>query len=226
MVILGSIWYQRERSTFMTIRTRTATGPNETHFLEANHSPASQSQSSRGRKACSSRSCRATSPTPPPFESIAEHVLTETLVSSQSFTFKGHQYDFRTLVPGGVTLHELFSNTGVPGVTNPNFPVGFAFAGNCLAVATWTRTSNKPWMRRPHHSPGNAGRYPAGECPAFGHTGITFILTNLRNMYIIAIWLGPAGGTRCSPLFFRRPGRLRSRISAANACSLLMISCK
>lgn len=73
---------------------------------------------------------------PPPFESIARHVLTETLVSSQSFTFNGHRYDFSTLVPGGVTLNELVSNTGVPGVTNPNFPVGFAFAGNCLAVAS------------------------------------------------------------------------------------------
>jgi hypothetical protein len=40
---------------------------------------------------------------------------------------------FSTLVPGGVTLNEFASNTGVPGVTN--FPVGFAFAGNCLAVA-------------------------------------------------------------------------------------------
>jgi hypothetical protein len=71
---------------------------------------------------------------PPPYESIAQHVLTETLVSSQSFTFKGQKYDFSILVPGGVTLNELFSNTGVEGVTG--FPVGFAFAGNCLAVAS------------------------------------------------------------------------------------------
>jgi hypothetical protein len=71
---------------------------------------------------------------PPPFESTSEHAITETLISSQSFIFKGHQYDFSTLVPGGVTLHELFSNTGVPGITN--FPVGLAFAGNCLAVAS------------------------------------------------------------------------------------------
>lgn len=70
---------------------------------------------------------------PPPFESISEHAITETLISSQSFTFKGHQFDFNTLVPGGVTLHELFSNTGVPGVAD--LPVGLAFAGNCLAVA-------------------------------------------------------------------------------------------
>jgi hypothetical protein len=47
--------------------------------------------------------------------------LTKTLLSSQSFTFNGHRYDFSTLVPGGVALHELFSNTGVPGVTG--FPI-------------------------------------------------------------------------------------------------------
>ena len=70
---------------------------------------------------------------PPLFESISQHTLTETLVSSQSFTFNGHRYDFSTLVPGGVTLNELVSNSGAPGVTN--FPVGFAYAGNCLAVA-------------------------------------------------------------------------------------------
>ena len=64
----------------------------------------------------------------------SQHVLTETLVSSQSFTFNGQRYDFRTLVPGGVTLNEFVSNTGVPGVTN--FPVGFAYAGNCLAVVS------------------------------------------------------------------------------------------
>jgi hypothetical protein len=74
---------------------------------------------------------------PPPFESISQHTLTETLVSSQSFTFNGHRYDFSTLVPGGVTLNELASNTGVPGVTN--FPVGFAYAGDCLAVAGGNR---------------------------------------------------------------------------------------
>ena len=71
---------------------------------------------------------------PPPFQSISQHTLTETLVSSQSFTFKGQKYDFSTLVPGGVTLNELFSNTGVAGVTD--FPIGLAFGGNCIAVAS------------------------------------------------------------------------------------------
>ncbi len=71
---------------------------------------------------------------PPPFESIVQHVLTETLGSSQSFTFNSSRYDLSTIVPRGVTLNELFSNTAVPEVTG--FPVGFAFAGNCLAVAS------------------------------------------------------------------------------------------
>ena len=61
-------------------------------------------------------------------------VLTGTLVSSRRFSFNGHEYDFRAIVPVGVTFDESFSNTGVPGVTN--FPVGLAFAGDCLAVAS------------------------------------------------------------------------------------------
>ena len=77
---------------------------------------------------------QADSANPPPFESITLHALTETLMSSQSFTFKGHQYDFSALVPGGVTLNETASNTGVPGVTG--FPIGSAYAGHCLAVGS------------------------------------------------------------------------------------------
>ncbi len=64
---------------------------------------------------------------------VSQHVLTERLASSQSFTFNGNEYNFNRLVPGGITLNEFFSNTGVPGVTN--FPVGLAFAGNGTALA-------------------------------------------------------------------------------------------
>jgi hypothetical protein len=60
-------------------------------------------------------------------------VLTGTLVSSRRFSLKGHEYDLRAIFPAGLTFDESFSNTGVPGVTN--FPVGLAFAGDCLAVA-------------------------------------------------------------------------------------------
>jgi hypothetical protein len=70
---------------------------------------------------------------PPPFESIAQHNLTETLQSSQSFTFNGRKYDFDALTPGGITLYETGSNTGISGVTG--FPIGAAFAGHGIAVA-------------------------------------------------------------------------------------------
>jgi len=65
---------------------------------------------------------------------VSRTVLTGTLVSSRKFSFNGHEYDFRAIVPAGVTFDELFSNTGVPGVTN--FPVGLAVAGDCLAIAS------------------------------------------------------------------------------------------
>jgi hypothetical protein len=73
------------------------------------------------------------SASPPPFESIAQQVLTETLQSSQSFTFKGNKYDFDALTPAGITLYETASNTGVTGITG--FPIGVAFAGHGIAVA-------------------------------------------------------------------------------------------
>jgi hypothetical protein len=73
------------------------------------------------------------SATPPPFESITQHALTGTLLSSQSFVFNGQRYDLGALMPGGITLYETASNTGVPGVTG--FPIGQAYAGHGLAVA-------------------------------------------------------------------------------------------
>jgi len=82
---------------------------------------------------------------PPPYESISEHAITETLVSSQSFTFNRHQYDFSTLVPGGVTLHELFSNTWVQGVAG--FPIGLAFGGNVSPWPVSTKIGNKPGLK-------------------------------------------------------------------------------
>jgi hypothetical protein len=66
-------------------------------------------------------------------ESISRHDVTEILASSQSFTFKGHKYDLGDLVPGGITLYETVSNTGVPGVTDltlGDLPFGFAQAGH------------------------------------------------------------------------------------------------
>ena len=68
---------------------------------------------------------------------VSEHVLTESLAWARNFTVNGHEYNFNDLVPGGITLSELFSNTGVPGVAN--FPVGLAFAGSGTAVARRSR---------------------------------------------------------------------------------------
>ena len=65
--------------------------------------------------------------------SFLQHTVTETLLDSQNFVFKGHRYNFKELTPGGITLTNFASNT-------PTSPVaGFAFvvpyAGNGVAVA-------------------------------------------------------------------------------------------
>jgi hypothetical protein len=74
------------------------------------------------------------SATPPPFESMTQHALTGTLLSSQSFVFNGHSYDLGALMPDGITVYETVSNTGVAGVTG--FPIGLAYAGHCLGVGS------------------------------------------------------------------------------------------
>jgi len=74
------------------------------------------------------------SATPPPFESITQHALTGTLLSSQSFVFNGQSYDLGVLMPDGITVYETISNTGVAGVTG--FPIGLAYAGHCLGVGS------------------------------------------------------------------------------------------
>ena len=67
---------------------------------------------------------------------FAEHTVTETLLSSRDFVFKGHRYDFKELTPGGITLTNFISNT-------PVSTAGFAFvvpyAGNGVAVASQDR---------------------------------------------------------------------------------------
>jgi hypothetical protein len=66
---------------------------------------------------------------------IGKHVVTGILASSRVFTFNGHKYDFNAIAPAGLTLNETASTIpDVPGVTD--FPVGLAFAGNCLAVGS------------------------------------------------------------------------------------------
>jgi hypothetical protein len=66
--------------------------------------------------------------------SFLQHTATETLLYSRDFIFKGHQYNFKDLTPGGITLTNFISKT-------PASPVaGFAFvvpyAGDGVAVAS------------------------------------------------------------------------------------------
>jgi|HubBroStandDraft_6_1064221.scaffolds.fasta_scaffold796193_1 hypothetical protein len=67
------------------------------------------------------------------FESTSQHMITETLISSQSFTFNGYKYNFSELVPGGITLFEAISNTALPALAS--YSIVLPFAGSGIAVA-------------------------------------------------------------------------------------------
>jgi hypothetical protein len=67
------------------------------------------------------------------FESTSQHAITETLISSRSFTFKGHNYNFSEIAPGGITLYEAISNTSLPGVAS--FSIVLPFAATGVAVS-------------------------------------------------------------------------------------------
>lgn len=69
------------------------------------------------------------------FKSISQHMITETLISSRTFTFKGYNYNFSELVPGGITLFETISNTPLPLPAPTSFSIVLPFAGSGLAVA-------------------------------------------------------------------------------------------
>jgi hypothetical protein len=66
------------------------------------------------------------------FESTSQHTITETLISSQTFTFKGYNYNFSELVPGGITLFEAISNTSLPALAS--YSKVLPFAGSGIAV--------------------------------------------------------------------------------------------
>jgi len=71
--------------------------------------------------------------------SFTQHAITETLVSSQAFTFNGHRYDFKELTPGGITLYNYVSNTPLPPAAVAGFstpPIVLPYAGNCIAVTS------------------------------------------------------------------------------------------
>jgi hypothetical protein len=65
--------------------------------------------------------------------SFTQHTVTETLLSSQDFVFKGHRYNFKELTPSGITLTNFISNTPVSPAAGFAFVV--PYASNGVAVA-------------------------------------------------------------------------------------------
>lgn len=63
---------------------------------------------------------------------ISFHSLSETLLSSQSFTFESHTFNFNRIAPHGITFAQFFSTAPQTGVTG--YPVAFAGAGTTMAV--------------------------------------------------------------------------------------------
>ena len=63
---------------------------------------------------------------------IATHCLSESLSSSQRFTFDGRTYNFSRIVPHGITFSQFLSTTPITGITN--YPIAFAGAGATMAI--------------------------------------------------------------------------------------------
>ena len=68
----------------------------------------------------------------PEFGPIAFHSLSESLLSSQRFTFNGKIYDFKQIVPNGITFAQFLSATPLTGVTD--YSLAFAGFGTTMAV--------------------------------------------------------------------------------------------
>jgi len=69
----------------------------------------------------------------PQFTPLGIHSLSETLESSQTFTFDGQALNFKHMVPHGITFASFFSTTALTtGLTD--YPVAFAAAGTTTAV--------------------------------------------------------------------------------------------
>jgi hypothetical protein len=63
---------------------------------------------------------------------IAVHSLSESLLSSQRFTFDGRTYNFSRIAPHGITFAQFLSTTPITGITD--YPIAFAGAGATMAV--------------------------------------------------------------------------------------------
>ena len=63
---------------------------------------------------------------------IGFHSLSESLLSSQSFTFDSQTFNFNRIAPHGITFAQFFSTKPLTGITD--YPVAFAGAGTTMAV--------------------------------------------------------------------------------------------
>jgi hypothetical protein len=71
----------------------------------------------------------------PFFTTLGVHGLSETLESSQTFTFNGEMTSFKRLVPNGITFASFFSTTPQStGLTD--YPVAYTAAGTTIAVGS------------------------------------------------------------------------------------------
>jgi len=78
----------------------------------------------------------------PFFTTYGFHAVSETLASSQPFTFNGQTYDFSRMVPYGITFASFFSAT--PQSTGrSDYPVAFTAAGTTIAVGSVVRWETK-----------------------------------------------------------------------------------
>jgi hypothetical protein len=63
---------------------------------------------------------------------VSFHSLSETLMSSQNFTFGGQTFNFDRIAPNGITFAQFFSTAPLTGITD--YPVAFAGAGTTMSV--------------------------------------------------------------------------------------------
>lgn len=66
------------------------------------------------------------------FTTIGVHSLSETLTSSQDFTFMGQKYNMKSIAPHGITFAQFFSTAATTGTST--YPDAFAAGGSTMAV--------------------------------------------------------------------------------------------
>jgi hypothetical protein len=67
---------------------------------------------------------------------IGFHSLSESLVSSQNFTFEGQTFNFSRISPDGITFAQFFSSTPLAGAGITGYSVVFPGAGAVTAVGS------------------------------------------------------------------------------------------